>query len=114
MAPFFYIGNMTVVTEIEKNVVLDTVLSQHPAAPGKWHVIFNNDNQTPMDFVVQVLQMVFRHDEASAQHIMHKVHEDGKAVAGTYSFEIAEQKTNETTALARANKFPLTITIEQQ
>ena len=104
---------MTVVTEIEKNIVLDQVIQKHPDAPGKWHVIFNNDNQTPMDFVVLVLQTIFRHDESSAQNIMPKVHDEGKAVAGTYSFEIAEQKTNETTALARTNKFPLTITIEQ-
>tara|TARA_Y100001970_G_C14040070_1_gene753225 strand:- start:282 stop:599 length:318 start_codon:yes stop_codon:yes gene_type:complete len=105
---------MTVATEIKEDIVLDQVIAKEPDAPGKWNVIFLNDNQTPMDFVVEVLQLIFKHAEPDAIKITQTVHEDGKAIAGTYNFEIAEQKTNETTQLARANKFPLTINIEPQ
>ena len=44
---------MTVATDITEDIVLDQVIAKEPDAPGKWNVIFINDNQTPMDFVVE-------------------------------------------------------------
>tara|TARA_B100000424_G_scaffold241468_1_gene209631 strand:- start:161 stop:478 length:318 start_codon:yes stop_codon:yes gene_type:complete len=105
---------MSVATEIEQNVVLDQKILNTTVPPGKWNVIFVNDNQTPMDFVVEVLQIVFKHDQSTAQAITQRVHEEGRAVAGTYTYEIAEQKSSETTTLARANKFPLTLNLEPE
>lgn len=82
--------------------------------PGRYKVIFVNDDKTPMDFVVEILQKIFRHSIDSANHVMLSVHTDGAAVVGVYSFEIAEQKSVETTILARNNGFPLQVKIEKE
>ena len=60
--------------------------------PSMFKVIFENDNATPMEFVVEVLMKIYHHDQASATHIMTEIHEKGKGVAGLYTYEIVEQK----------------------
>ncbi len=82
--------------------------------PGFYKVIFINDEVTPMEFVIEVLQKIFRHDLETSQNIMMTVHTEGSAVAGVYSYEIAEQKGVETTVLARNNGFPLQVKVEKQ
>jgi ATP-dependent Clp protease adaptor protein ClpS len=67
-----------------------------------------------MDFVVSLLVEVFRHSEKTAQELTMKIHSDGQAVVGVYSFEIAEQKSIEATKLSRENGFPLQIAIEKE
>lgn len=81
--------------------------------PGYYKVIFLNDDVTPMDFVLEVLQSIFKHDAATSTNLMLTVHNDGSAVVGVYSFEVAEQKGIETTMLARNNGFPLVVKIER-
>lgn len=80
--------------------------------PKRWKVIFLNDDQTPVDFVMMALIDIFKHDEDSAHLITMQVHESGSGIAGTYEFEIAEIKAVDTTKLARENGFPLQIKIE--
>lgn len=82
--------------------------------PGFYKVIFINDEVTPMEFVVDLLQKVFRHDLETSQQIMLAIHTEGSAVAGVYSYEIAEQKGVESTVLARNNGFPLQVKVEKQ
>ena len=82
--------------------------------PGRHKVIFVNDNVTPMEFVIDVLQNIFKHDQHTAGTITLNVHNEGSAVVGVYSFEIAEQKGVETTVLARNNGFPLVVKIEKE
>ena len=82
--------------------------------PGFYKVIFLNDQVTPMDFVIDVLQKIFKHDLETSQQIMLTVHNEGSAIAGVYSYEIAEQKGVETTVLARNNGFPLQVKVEKQ
>jgi ATP-dependent Clp protease adaptor protein ClpS len=82
--------------------------------PGHYKVIFLNDEITPMNFVIEVLQKIFKHDLLTSQNLMLTVHTDGSAVVGVYSFEIAEQKGIETTMLARNNNFPLIVKIEKE
>ena len=82
--------------------------------PGFYKVIFINDEVTPMEFVIEVLQKIFKHDLEAAQTIMMTVHTEGSAIAGVYSYEIAEQKGIETTVLARNNGFPLQVKVEKQ
>jgi len=57
--------------------------------------------------------IVFKHSREAAEDIMFQVHEEGKAIAGTYMYEIAEQKTNEATHAARQQGFPLGIHVEK-
>lgn len=82
--------------------------------PGNYKVIFVNDDVTPMDFVIELLQRVFKHDRETSEAITLAIHHEGSAVVGIYSFEIAEQKGVETTLLARNNGFPLVVKIEKE
>lgn len=82
--------------------------------PSMFKVVFNNDDKTPMDFVIEVLMVIFHHDRVSAEQITLDIHNKGKGIAGVYSYEVAEQKTVETTAAARQNSFPLTVNVEPE
>lgn len=82
--------------------------------PGYYHVIFFNDEVTPMDFVIEVLQKIFKHNLEKSHDLMLKVHNEGSAVVGIYPYEIAEQKALETTVLARNNGFPLLVKIQKE
>lgn len=75
--------------------------------PKSWKVIILNDDKTPMEFVVTVLMEIFRHSREDATQLMMKIHTEGSAIAGVYSYEIAETKALETVEAAKANKFPL-------
>ena len=80
--------------------------------PERYDVIFHNDDFTPMDFVIQLLIEVFNKGLDTAKDLTMQIHTEGKAVAGTYSYEIAEQKVNEAMTLSRYNKYPLKVTME--
>ncbi len=82
--------------------------------PPMYKVILNNDDYTPMDFVVEVLIKFFAMDLERANHIMFKVHKEGKAVVGTYSAEIAETKVAQVNQYSRSNEHPLLCTMEQE
>lgn len=82
--------------------------------PSLYKVVFNNDDKTPVDFVVEVLMVIFHHDRKTAEHITMEIHSKGKGIAGVYSYEIAEQKSVETTSAARQNGFPLTVSVEPE
>lgn len=81
--------------------------------PSLYHVVLLNDDFTPMDFVVFILEKLFNHDDTTANAIMLEVHEKGKGIAGTYSKDIAETKVNRVNETAQLNDFPLKATIEQ-
>ena len=86
---------------------------REPQKPGNFAVIFHNDDYTPRDFVVYVLQEVFNHPSAQAERIMLKVHNEGMGIAGVYRLEIAEQKAYDTAVEAKDNQYPLKITVEE-
>jgi ATP-dependent Clp protease adaptor protein ClpS len=86
---------------------------REPQKPGNFAVIFHNDNYTPRDFVVYVLQEIFHHPSAQAESIMLKVHNEGMGVAGVYRLEIAEQRAYDTAKEAKDNEYPLKITVEE-
>lgn len=81
--------------------------------PPLYNVIMHNDDHTTMDFVVMVLIRIFRKSEADAETIMLKIHHEGSAVVGTYTKDIAQTKAAYTVQLARANGFPLQLTVTQ-
>ena len=84
-----------------------------PRKPSKYAVVLHNDDYTPMEFVVFVLQEIFNHPFERAERIMLSVHEEGVGVAGIYHFEIAEQKAYDTAEEAQQNQYPLKVTIEE-
>ncbi len=82
--------------------------------PSMWKVILLNDDQTPMEFVIQLLTSIFKHSESSAAEVTLEIHNTGSGIAGIYSFEIAEQRGIEATQLSRQNGFPLKIQVEKE
>ena len=86
---------------------------REPNKPSKFAVVLHNDDYTPMEFVVFVLQEIFHHPFERAERIMLSVHNDCMGVAGIYHFEIAEQKAYDTAEEAQQNQYPLKVTIEE-
>lgn len=82
--------------------------------PSLYKVVFLNDDKTPMEFVIDLLHGIFKKTEAAAREITLEIHNTGSGIAGVYPFEIAETKAIEATELARSNKFPLKIIVEEE
>ena len=82
--------------------------------PKKYKVIVCNDDITPVDFVIGMLMTIFKHSENSAQDITSIIHNTGRGIAGTYNYEIAEQKTIDATNLSRMHGWPLLIKYEEE
>lgn len=81
--------------------------------PPLYKVVMVNDDFTPMEFVVQVLQKFFHHSRESAVQIMLHVHTRGRGVAGLYPMEIAETKTAQANAYSRKHQHPLLTVMEK-
>jgi ATP-dependent Clp protease adaptor protein ClpS len=99
---------MTTEIKIQEKIVV----SLQP--PKMWKVILLNDDQTPMELVIDILTEIFKHDQVKAKEITMEIHNTGSGVAGVYSHEIAEQRGIEATHTARANGSPLKVQIEQE
>ena len=82
--------------------------------PGKWMVVFFNDDSTPMDYVIQVLVEIFKHTPESAAEITMTIHNSGRGVAGVFPYEIAEQKASETLADSRNHGYSLAVELEKE
>jgi len=81
--------------------------------PPMYKVVLINDDFTPMEFVVQVLQQFFHHSRETAVQIMLHVHTKGRGVAGVYPVEIAETKTAQVNTYARQHQHPLLTVMEK-
>ena len=80
--------------------------------PSLYRVILLNDDYTPMEFVIYVLQTFFSYDKEKATQIMLAVHTKGKGVCGIYTKEVAETKSNQINNFAKQNEHPLVSDIE--
>lgn len=82
-------------------------------APPLFKVLLLNDDFTPMDFVVVVLQTVFGMGREKATRVMLQVHREGLGVCGTYTREVASSKVGQVVDLARKHQHPLRCTMEE-
>ena len=82
--------------------------------PSMYKVIMLNDDYTPMEFVVMILQDVFRKTQDEATQIMLNVHKRGVGVCGVYTYEIAETKVVQVMDIARKNQHPLQLQLEKE
>ncbi len=82
--------------------------------PSMYKVLMLNDDYTPMEFVVHVLERFFSKSADEATQIMLHVHQKGVGICGVFTFEIAETKVNQTMELARKNQHPLQCTLEKE
>lgn len=80
--------------------------------PSMYNVVLLNDDYTPMEFVVEILEIFFAMDRESATRVMLAVHTRGKAVCGTFTRDIAETKSAQVNQFARENEHPLLSEIE--
>ena len=81
--------------------------------PPLYQVVLLNDDYTPMEFVVDVLEQFFAMDRPKATRVMLEVHTRGKGVCGVFTYEIAETKVAQVTAYAREHQHPLMCTLEE-
>lgn len=81
--------------------------------PPLFRVVLINDDFTPMEFVVEVLESVFGMERTRATRVMLEVHTKGKGICGVYSYEIAETKVAHVTAIAQQQQHPLLCTMEE-
>lgn len=82
--------------------------------PSMYKVLMLNDDYTPMEFVVDVLQNIFQKNREEATKIMLHVHQKGVGVCGVYTYEVAETKVTQTVDYARKNQHPLQCTLEKE
>ena len=81
--------------------------------PSMYKVLVLNDDYTPMEFVVMMLQSVFHKSKEEATHIMLHVHQRGVGVCGVFSYDVAETKVAHVLEMARRNEHPLQATMER-
>ncbi len=81
--------------------------------PSMYKVLMLNDDYTPMEFVIYVLESFFSMSHDEATQVMLHVHQKGVGVCGVFTYEIAETKVNQTMDLAQKNEHPLQCTIEK-
>ncbi len=82
--------------------------------PPFYKVVLLNDDYTPMEFVVQLLQAIFRKSQDEAVGIMLEVHQKGAGLCGVYTREVAETKVEQVIQFARRNEHPLQCVMEQE
>ncbi len=94
-------------TEFAEETIISVDVPKH------WKVLLLNDDVTTMEIVIYMLINIFNQSTEQAKAIMLEVHHKGAGIAGVYPHEIAEQKSADATAFARANASPLVIKIEE-
>ena len=97
--------------DLENNT--DTTIKPKSGFFPRWKVLLHNDDETPAKFVVLILNKFFNKTVEDAQRITTQVHHEGIGLAGIYPKEQAEFRADQTIRLARNNKFPLELTIEE-
>ena len=82
--------------------------------PSMWKVVLLNDDYTPMEFVVFLLETVYEKSPAEAYRVMMMVHTQGRGLCGVYPFDIAETRVARTDELAQGAGYPLKAIMEQE
>ena len=82
--------------------------------PNMYAVVLINDDYTPMEFVIYVLQTIFKKNYDEAKQVMLLVHNEGKGICGVFPLDIAETKANQVVEFSRINQHPLECKVEKQ
>ena len=98
--------------ELEEDVISE--VGDDVDEPSMYKVILHNDDYTTMEFVVEILMLVFSKSPEDAVRIMLNVHHKGIGVCGVYTYEVSETKVNTVLSLARQHGFPLKCTMEKE
>lgn len=87
--------------------------TEKPKIPKKYHVVLHNDDFTPMEFVVNVLVGIFSMPKEKAQAVMLQIHNQGKAIAGTYSHDVASTRVTQVANYAAEFEHPLLCDLQE-
>jgi ATP-dependent Clp protease adaptor protein ClpS len=96
------------------SILTETKNEQRLERPRMWRVLLHNDDYTTQEFVVWVLETVFRKPRGEAITVMMHVHRSGIGVAGVYTHDVAETKVKKTRQMAEEQEFPLLVTMEPE
>tara|TARA_Y100001980_G_C14435686_1_gene223093 strand:- start:518 stop:826 length:309 start_codon:yes stop_codon:yes gene_type:complete len=96
------------------NTGTDVLTKNKVKTPSMYAVVLINDDYTPMEFVIYVLQTIFKKDYEEAKNIMLLVHNEGKGICGVFPLDIAESKANQVVEFARINQHPLECKVQKQ
>ncbi len=97
--------------DFQKGILLDT--KPKTKKPSMYNVLLMNDDYTPMEFVVTVLEKIFNKKSEEANQIMLHVHKNGIGICGTFTLEVAESKCKAVIEMAKKNEHPLQCTMEK-
>ena len=97
--------------DFQRGLLLDT--KPKTKKPSMYNVLLLNDDYTPMEFVVMVLEKIFNKKQEEATQIMLHVHKNGIGVCGTFTYEVAESKCKSVKDMAKKNEHPLQCTMEK-
>jgi len=97
--------------DFQKGLLLD--IKPKTKKPSMYNVLLMNDDYTPMEFVVMVLEKIFNKKQEEATQIMLHVHQKGIGICGIYTYEVAESKCKAVIDLAKKNEHPLQCTMEK-
>ncbi len=98
--------------ELEEEV--DSEIRDEVREPPMYRVLLHNDDYTTMDFVVEILMLVFNKSPEEAVNIMLNIHRKGIGLCGVYTYEVSETKVETVHTIARENGFPLKCTMEKE
>jgi len=93
--------------------VIEKTADPKTKKPPMYSVVLLNDDYTPMEFVVNVLEQFFKKDRIQATQVMLEVHTKGKGVCAVYPHDIASTKVHQVNAYARQNQHPLLCTMDK-
>jgi len=102
---------MSTRTALDEQLAPERIL---PKPPPLYKVLLLNDDFTPMDFVVQVLEQIFGHSRELAMRTMLKVHHEGRGTCGIFSRDVAQTKVEEVVNLAQHHEHPLNCIMEEE
>ncbi len=97
--------------ELQRGLLLDS--QPKTKKPSMYNVLLLNDDYTPMEFVIMVLEKVFNKKQEEATQIMLHVHKNGIGVCGTFTYEVAESKCKYVMDMAKKNEHPLQSAMEK-
>ena len=98
----------------DTNVGTVTKTKPKTKKPSMWKVLLMNDDYTPMEFVIFVLERYFNKSKEEATQIMLHVHQRGIGVCGVFPYEVAETKVGQVVDVAKQNQHPLQCTMEKE
>ncbi|GHV59480.1 ATP-dependent Clp protease adapter protein ClpS [Campylobacterota bacterium] len=98
---------------MSEKVSAEAEISLSVRAPKRYQVILHNDHYSTWEFVIAVLESVFRKSKSEAEYITSHVHHKGFGVCGVFAYEIAEMKVLQVQTMAKQHKYPLKCTMQE-